>query len=309
MLRSRTNPSKFNSKQNHDSDGESGSDSESEHDHRPSNGRKQLERIDRIGNKIYFYHCVNSKNMLKLKKVYEECIRDIIPKSIDFDFDPVIELHIYSDGGDVFMGLDMYKFIVRMNKRVPTHTYVDGFLASSATFIYLAGVKRFISQYDHILMHQISIPLFYGKHEEMLDECENNESIMRCLHDLYTNTTTLSKSMLKKLLKNELYLNYSECIKYGISELIDCQGIKYISDCEDDECRIENCEDCENSDESSDDEEEEIKIKPKKNDPKNRKTKKKVEIDSSESESELEPKITLRQKKRLVKKSRKSSWY
>ena len=41
------------------------------------------------------------------------------------------------------------------NLSIDVHTYIDGLIASAATFIYLAGKKRFMSPYSYVLIHQI----------------------------------------------------------------------------------------------------------------------------------------------------------
>ena len=93
--------------------------------------------IKKINNKIYFYEDITSSSILYLKQLIHELHIELIKNSIMYNFEPIIELRINSNGGEVFPGLDAYNFI--KNFPIEIHTYVDGFLASSASFLYLAG--------------------------------------------------------------------------------------------------------------------------------------------------------------------------
>ena len=42
------------------------------------------------------------------------------------------------------------------NNKYPIYTYVDGFIASAATFPFLGGTKRFMSDNAFIMIHQLS---------------------------------------------------------------------------------------------------------------------------------------------------------
>ena len=89
-------------------------------------------------------------------------------------------------------------------------------IASAATFIYLAGEKRFISDYNHVLIHQLSTS-FWGKYEDLMDEFSNSKSLMECIRDLYKTNTKIPKTKLDNLLKRELLLNTEECLKYKVA--------------------------------------------------------------------------------------------
>lgn len=172
------------------------------------------ETIYSSGNKIYFYESIDSKSILKLKQHIEELSIELNEVKQKYQTEPHIELHIYSNGGDVFIGLDMYNYIKRAS--IPIHTYIDGMIASAATFIYLAGNKRFISDYNHVLIHQLSTS-FWGKFEDLTDEFQNSKSLMNCICDLYKTNTKIPKKTLDELLKRELLLNTNDCIRFGVA--------------------------------------------------------------------------------------------
>ena len=172
------------------------------------------ESIYNIGNKIYFYTDISARTILQLKKVFDVLLSEITEVSHRYAFEPNIELHLYSNGGDVFMGLDMYNYIKRCP--ISVHTYIDGMIASAATFIYLAGNRRFISDYNHVLIHQLSTT-FGGKYEDLSDEFKNSKSLMACIRDLYKSNTKIPTKTLDELLKRELLLDTKDCIRYNVA--------------------------------------------------------------------------------------------
>ena len=172
------------------------------------------ESVYSSGNKVYFYEDIDGRSILKLKGVIEELVVELNKVREKYQTSPHIDLHLYSNGGDVFIGLDMYNYIKRSS--IPIYTYIDGMIASAATFLYLGGERRFISDYNHVLIHQLSTS-FWGKYEDLTDEFKNSKSLMNCIRDLYKINTKIPSKTLNELLKRELLLNTAECLRYGVA--------------------------------------------------------------------------------------------
>ena len=170
-----------------------------------------------LGNKIYFYQDICAETILHLKKEIHNLEKNLTELKAQYSIEPVIELHLYSNGGDVFMGLDMYSHIKKSTIQIDT--YVDGMIASAATFIFLAGKNRYIGEYGHILIHQLSTE-FWGKYEDLKDEFNNSKALMANIKDLYQKNCSLPKTKLNEILKRELYLSSDDCIKYRIATSI-----------------------------------------------------------------------------------------
>jgi len=168
--------------------------------------------INRTGNKIYFYEEIDKETILELIKQIQLLTYELQLQSSKYGFDPHIDLHIYSPGGDAFMGLSIYDFI--RNNPVPVYTYIDGNIASAATFMFLAGAKRFMSQNATVLIHQVSTS-FWGKFEDLKDEMKNTTEIMKIVRNLYSENTSMKKKDIDAILKRELFLNYTECKTIG----------------------------------------------------------------------------------------------
>ena len=159
------------------------------------------------GSHIYFYEDVDTPPILDLISKIKDLEATLVQSC-----DPVIHLHIYSYGGDAHLGLSMFDFL--QNLSVDVYTYIDGLIASAATFIYLAGKKRFMSPYSYVLIHQISTS-FWGKFEDLKDEVENTTKMMKLCTDIYSKNTSMKKKTIEQILSRELYLNYDECKKYN----------------------------------------------------------------------------------------------
>ena len=168
--------------------------------------------INKMGNKIYFYEDIDKETIIALIKEIQVLTYELQLQASKYGFEPHIDLHIYSPGGDAFMGLSIYDFIKQ--NQVPIYTYIDGNIASAATFMFLAGEKRFMSPNSTVLIHQVSTS-FWGKFEDLKDEVKNTTEIMKIVRNLYSSNTTMKKKDIDAILKRELFLNYAECEKNG----------------------------------------------------------------------------------------------
>lgn len=178
------------------------------------NNKMQNElNITTKGNKIYYYESIEKTPILELIKELKTLEKTLIDIKYTYDVEPVIKLHIYSEGGDAFMGLSIYDFIKTL--KVPVYTYIDGLIASAATFLFLAGEKRFMTENGNILIHQISTG-FWGKFEDLEDEYKNITELMKIAKNIYTSNTKMKKKTIDTIIKRELYINYHDALKYGI---------------------------------------------------------------------------------------------
>jgi ATP-dependent Clp protease protease subunit len=123
-----------------------------------------------------------------------------------------IKLHITSYGGDMEAGLLAYD-ILKLSK-FPIHTYIYGYAASSATFLFLAGNYRFMTKHSKLLIHQTSYDSS-GKHSEIKDAHYNAELLMKDAVNIYLKDTKINKEKLDYLLNKDVYLTSKECLKYG----------------------------------------------------------------------------------------------
>jgi len=128
------------------------------------------------GNKIYFYTDISKDTILTLNKQIDNVTKQmkIIQLTYNLVSPPPIEVHICSDGGDVFASMASVDRI--MNNEVPIHTFCEGVVASGATLLSTAGHQRFITKNSCMLIHQVSSGL-WGNYMQFKDEIKNLELI------------------------------------------------------------------------------------------------------------------------------------
>ncbi len=101
----------------------------------------------------------------------------------------------------------------------PVNTFIDGFAASAATLISVAGDKRYMTKNSLMLIHQLSSQNG-GKFNEIKDDMANLETMMRLLKKIYLEKTNLNNYQLDELLKQDLWLDSDTCLKYGLVDEI-----------------------------------------------------------------------------------------
>jgi ATP-dependent protease ClpP protease subunit len=103
--------------------------------------------------------------------------------------------------------------------KTPVYTYIDGFAASAATMISVAGKKRFMTENSIMLVHQLSSATS-GKFEEMKDEYNNLLGLMDIIKKIYLSNSKISKENLDNLLKQDLWLDSTKSIQLGFVDKI-----------------------------------------------------------------------------------------
>ena len=173
-------------------------------------------------NNIYFYCGVNKKNIVKLITAINDVTKRLKIMEIEYGVsDLKINLHINSFGGSVFAALSAIDTI--MANDIPIVTIVEGGAASAATLISVVCRERRITPNSFMLVHQLSSG-FWGKMEEIKDEFLNLKKLMKTLTKLYKKHTCIDDSnetTLKDLLKRDLWLSATECLKYGMVDVVE----------------------------------------------------------------------------------------
>jgi ATP-dependent protease ClpP protease subunit len=171
------------------------------------------------GNRIYFYSDVNKESILNLNRQIDDLTRQM--KMIQFGFNlpepPRIELHICSDGGDVFAGMAAVDKIV--DNPIPIDTYCEGLVASAATLLSSVGDKRYISKSSCMLIHQVSSGL-WGNYMQFKDEIKNLELLMNLIKGVYLKKTRFNPIELDDILSHDLCMVAQQCIDYGLVDVI-----------------------------------------------------------------------------------------
>jgi ATP-dependent Clp endopeptidase proteolytic subunit ClpP len=183
------------------------------------------DRVDVVGNKIFFYSSVVEDKILDMNKGLHEVTGKILSKNSELTLgdkvlgsSPII-LHIKSYGGSVFAGLAGMDTILDVQKRVPVYTIVEGCAASAGTFLSCVGTKRYMRKHAWMLIHQLSSG-FWGKYMEIKDEVENLDRLMETIKKVYKEHTKVPMKELDGILKRDIWWDAQTCLKYGLIDEI-----------------------------------------------------------------------------------------
>ena len=183
-----------------------------------SEGEQTINEIKVTGNNIYLYSDINQEVALNFNTQLKKLEEKLIIVSIQYDCElPNINIHINSEGGEVFSALSMVDSI--KNCKVPITTIVEGQAASAATLISIVADTRKITSNSYMLIHQISSG-FEGKHNEFKDEMKNLNRLMKSMKKIYKEYTNLDESKLDSCLKKDIWWSSKFCLDNGLVDEI-----------------------------------------------------------------------------------------
>lgn len=181
--------------------------------------RKEPDGIEVDENRIYFYTDVGESQALELNKILRhlDLEMNFLAKRLGLKEAPPINLHIHSPGGSFFSALSIVDTIKACSS--PVNTYIDGFAASAATMISVVGKKRYATPNSFMLIHQQRM-MWEGKHADFLDEIENQKHVTDTIQKIYLQHTKMKDKELQSILKRELHMPATECLKLGLIDEI-----------------------------------------------------------------------------------------
>ena len=176
--------------------------------------------VETFDNHIYFYADVDTDRCLdlirRIREVDNELRRQSASRMLPDDFPAIpIWLHIQSNGGEVFTGLNIADQLQKIES--PIYSIVEGVSASAATLISLACSKRYILPSSFMLIHQVSSH-HWGKYSEFEDEKRLLDMLMDRLVKFYSSYTKMSPAKVKKLLERDSWFSAQECVELGLAD-------------------------------------------------------------------------------------------
>lgn len=172
-------------------------------------------------NRVYFHADVTRKNGFSLMECIRKAQEYVALRNIKNEFEKMnkIYLYIFSDGGEVFVGMNIADFI--LNSKVDIVTINEGCVASAGTIISMAGKERYIRRNAYMLIHEIRSGV-WGKYSECQDDMDNNNILMDNIKKFINercNSPKLAKK-LNKVLKHDHLWNAEKCLKYNLVDKI-----------------------------------------------------------------------------------------
>jgi ATP-dependent protease ClpP protease subunit len=167
-----------------------------------------------IGNELLFYGDVDRENTLEFVEKFKKLEIELLKKMAELvGYEPMIRVHIMSEGGDVYAGLNMMNVLEK--SRVKVVTIAQGACCSAATFVLLGGSDRRMGKNAYLLIHQISTEM-WGSFNDLKHELKSTDKLMKMLKDMYLSKTKIPEAKFKSLMKKDIYLPPDKCLKYGI---------------------------------------------------------------------------------------------
>jgi ATP-dependent protease ClpP protease subunit len=172
-------------------------------------------------NRVYFHADVTRENCFKLIESIKKAQIFVATQNILNEFEEMgkIYLYIFSDGGELYAGLNVADFI--NNSGVDIITVVEGCVASAGTIISMAGKQRYMRKNAYMLIHEIRSGCL-GKFSECQDDMENNNILMDHVKKFVNERCENSKleKKLDKILKHDHIWNSDKCLKYNLIDKI-----------------------------------------------------------------------------------------
>lgn len=128
-----------------------------------------------------------------------------------------VEVHIDSQGGDVFAGLSIYNMLQHRDVKI----YVDGLAGSIASVIALSGDKRpQISETGTFAIHNALIQHTEGNHHDLRQVANGLQKFSEIVASVYEKKTNLNKDEIKELMDSESVFTAEESVKLGFADSI-----------------------------------------------------------------------------------------
>lgn len=129
-----------------------------------------------------------------------------------------ITVFINSYGGEVAEGLAIYNSLKRHKAKVTT--ICDGFAASIASVIFMAGDERIMNDSSLLMIHN-AWTCCSGNAQELRKQADDLEKITSASVVAYKAHSSLSEEEIKELMDNESWITPEEALKYGFATSIE----------------------------------------------------------------------------------------
>lgn len=129
-----------------------------------------------------------------------------------------IDVYINSYGGEVAEGLAIYNALKRHKAKV--RTFCDGFAASIASVIFMAGDERIMNDSSLLMIHN-AWSFVQGNAKELRKQADDLDKITQASVVAYKAHSTLSEAEIVELMDNESWILPDEAMEYGFATAIE----------------------------------------------------------------------------------------
>lgn len=128
-----------------------------------------------------------------------------------------INVYINSYGGEVAEGLAIYNALKRHKAKIKT--FCDGFAASIASVIFMAGDERIMSNASLLFIHN-AWTYAAGNANELRKTADDLETMTQASINAYMNHVNITEEELKEMLDNETWISPQDALNMGFATAI-----------------------------------------------------------------------------------------
>lgn len=124
------------------------------------------------------------------------------------------QVRINSGGGSWEMAQGIFGLIKASALKIDT--YCDGLAASSASLVFMAGAKRYISAHARLMIHNCSSPA-HGQIADLEKAITMQQAINDSMATVYANATGLPMERIREMMAAETWLSADEALALGFA--------------------------------------------------------------------------------------------
>lgn len=128
-----------------------------------------------------------------------------------------IDLRINSLGGDVSEGLAIYRLLVENGAKIVSH--VDGWAASIASVIAMAGSEIKIAESGAIMIHE-AMGAGFGFADDFRRRAEVLDQMTGAIADVYVARTKNTAATIRQWMKSETWFRGAEAVSSGFADSV-----------------------------------------------------------------------------------------
>lgn len=128
-----------------------------------------------------------------------------------------INVYINSYGGEVAEGLAIYNALKRHKAKIKT--FCDGFAASIASVIFMAGDERIMSNASLLFIHN-AWTIAEGNANDFRKQAEDLDKITQASINAYMNHVNITEEELKEMLDNATWITPQDALNMGFATAI-----------------------------------------------------------------------------------------
>lgn len=129
----------------------------------------------------------------------------------------VLNVHINSDGGDVFQGRTIYSLLSAHPAKVTVK--VDGLAASAASLIAMAGDTIEMAEGSFLMIHQ-AWTVTRGRSSDLRKTADLMDQVNETMVSSYTKRSKQKPEKIRKMMEDETWMEASEAVSLGFADVV-----------------------------------------------------------------------------------------